>query len=209
MKREFIKRIVLETIQKKVSDTGSDKTVEIQLTPNDFLDSFSNLPTLFFSDIPEIVIELESDTQGKISLVSSFPIKTGDPLFSSIPDYYRIAYNPKAIPQQVSSGDPLFFYLSRSKGLYRAPMGKIEEIYPLKRSDQRFLILENLTNKRQETDSLAMKVGTTSSKLRPQIKGIKAQIEKTFAGIKGDTFIIGQQGNGYRLGDKITLKIIE
>lgn len=207
MKREFIKRVVLETIQKKAMEIGSKEAVEIHLTPNDFWDSFSNSPIIFFSDIPETIIELETDTQGKISLVSPLPVKTGDPLYSPVPDYYRISYDSNAKPKEKAGvKDDLFlFYLSKSEGLYRIFSGK-KETYAVNRADQRFSILENLTRDFQTTEALAQAVGTIPKKLRPQIAGLKKQIEDRFDGIKGEDFIDGKQGEGYRLGKKITLK---
>lgn len=220
MKREFERRIVHETILKKIKDVN--KTEEIQLSQLDFWNPELGVPTLLLSYVPELIVSLERETKGVVSLVSTSLAKTGkevtapnnvvqDPDHKVSTDYYRVSYNPDIVKKETSqnSNDIFLFFLSRSEGLYRSPNGKTDKTYPLKPTDQRFLILENLTKEFQDTKKLANEVGTVPSKYRPQIKGLKVEIEEHFPEVGGDNFIISKRGEGYRLGDKITLKKIK
>lgn len=207
-------RIVRDTILSKVNDVN--KPQEIELSQVDFWDSDIGTPKLVLGHIPELVIALENETDKRIRLIDTKIVETGEEIVApnkTVPDpderirtdYYRVSYNP--FGKEVNLGNPFYFYLSRTKGLYRAHTGEVKEIYPIQ-DTERFSILENLSKDFIETKILADMCHTTSVRLSAQIAGIKKQIEDTFVGIAGDDFIVSEQGKGYRLGDKVKLKIV-
>lgn len=117
----------------------------------------------------------------------------------------HISQSPAQDTPEKTGGDPFLFYLSRTKGLYRI-FREHDEIYPVHKSNFRFQILDALTKDFQKTGELAKVVGITTAKLRPQIAGVRKQIDKKFKGLTGKDFIEGEQNIGYRIGQKITLK---
>lgn len=211
MKRGYEARVVNDVIISKITNENSKQ--EIQLSQLDFWDPTLGLPTILFSYIPELVIELEEQTNGVISLMQSAPIKTGAtvlpqrdivPLEEPIAtDYYLVSYNPEAT-QSLNLSNPYLFYLSRRKGLYRKNTTG-DDTYPVDPSSIRYRILSGLLTEFQSTNELARAAGTTPDKYRFQIKKLKEMVTRKFHGVTGDKFFVSQQGKGYRLGEEIKL----
>lgn len=217
MKKEFGKRIVHETILEKVENIN--RAQEVKLSQLDFWNPEMGTPTLLISHVPELVILLENDTDGRLKLISTTPVKTGveitapnnivpDPDYKIMTDFYRISYNPNTSLRKSANTkeDPYLFYLSRTDGLYRIFHGE-RQTYPAHlKAGLRFLILESLSSKFQKTEDLAKETRTDAQKLRTQIAGIRKMIEKHFEGITGERFIEGGQGQGYRIGKDFNIK---
>ncbi len=152
------------------------------------------------------------DNTGKFTMPSPLSVEIKVKLFKRRFDVVYNIYQKKAAAIEkanLASGfakvDPFLFYLSRSTGLYRVFQNDTET-YPVHRAKQRFQILSNLTKSFQRTEQLAQEIRTAAGRLRAQIVGIREQVEQHFVGIRGKDFIEGEQGLGYRIGEKITLK---
>ncbi len=217
MKKEFGKRIVHETILGKVKTTNNPQ--EVTLSQLDFWNAEMGTPTLSISHVPELVILLEKEPDSHIKLISTTPVKTGvgvtapnnivpDPDNKILTDYYRISYNPNGYMRKRAheKEDSHLIYLSRTEGLYRFFQGERQTYNVHKRAEFRFLILASLRKKFTSTQDLAREVGIDDQKLRAQIGGIRKQIDQHLIGIDAKKFIVGDQGQGYRIGEDFEIK---
>lgn len=101
----------------------------------------------------------------------------------------------------------LFFKLSKSGMLSRDIGGE----YQMEKDGNRYKIIKALKNLKKQnyyqTEDLSEVIGVSKQAIRKTIGDIKSQIEDIFDGIRGDDFIEGKKGSGYRLGMKV--RIIE
>lgn len=212
MSKDYDTRVVHEAIISKLGDPNTKQ--EIRLSQLDFWNSEMGIPTIILNHVPELIIGLEKETGGRISLLSTKLTETHesviapnrivpDPDCKVSTDYFRVSFDPNEIGK--NTGDPYYFYLSRKEGLYRALSGMKDSEYSIQNTE-RFRILEILTHDFQETRVLAEALNTTPDKLRPQIAGIKQKVEDKFPPVQGSEFIVSDTRTGYKLGDKITIK---